>query len=80
MGTTEKLMSDFRIRKRVLRQVSRGVEAKEAITRASQETKYRKWLLMTEYSVQETKAEDILQGGIEKYKQFKQIKNPLPYA
>jgi hypothetical protein len=42
---------------------------------------YRKWLLMTEYGVKETKeANEILQGGIEKYKQYKQNHGPVPYA
>jgi hypothetical protein len=81
MGAGNTIIEEFRKRKRMLRQVARGVDPQEAARRAENPDEYRKWLLMTEYGVKDTsEADDILQGGIQKYKQFKQKNPALPYV
>jgi len=73
-GIDYKVMGAFRIRKRVLRQVSQGIEdVAKAIATANDVNQYRKWVLTHEYKVAELDMEPLL-ATEDSYKKFKRGK------
>jgi hypothetical protein len=73
-GIDYKVMGAFRIRKRVLRQVSQGIEdVAKAIATANDVNQYRKWVLTHEYKVAELDMGPLL-ATEDSYKKFKRGK------
>src|SRR5262249_33291077 len=70
-GANQTLIDEFRFRKRLLRQVSMGVDPKDAGKRAGKPEEYRKWALTSEFGLTEDEADKLLIKGIDAYKQFK---------
>jgi hypothetical protein len=68
----EEMLKQFRLRKRVLRQVATGVDPTEARTRAASDENYRKWVLTTELKMSEQNASELLVKGVQEYKKAKQ--------
>ena len=67
-------MGAFRIRKRVLRQVSQGIEdVAKAIATANDVNQYRKWVLTHQYKVAELDMGPLL-ATEDSYKKFKRGK------
>jgi hypothetical protein len=73
----ETLLREFRVRKRLLRQVSKGVDPKAALERANNDEEYRKWVLTSELGF-EGDADELLKKGVSAYKQFKALRRTNP--
>lgn len=70
-GADAKLLEAFRFRKRLLRQVSKGVAPENAEERARNDEEYRKWVLTSEFGLNEPNADELLKKGVDEYKRFK---------
>jgi hypothetical protein len=69
--TGDEEVNDFRLRKRVLRQIAKGIGWNEAVNRAKDETNYRHWLLHKEFFVNDEATLKELSMSVDKYKKYK---------
>jgi hypothetical protein len=72
-GAEEKILKAFRVRVRVLRQVSHGVDPTTAAERAENDAEYRKWVLTSEFGLEVEEADELLKKGHREYKKFKAL-------
>lgn len=70
-GATKSLLKQFRIRKRLLRQLAAGRDAEESLKTARNDTAYRKWFLTEQLGMPTKEADDLLLLAIEHYKKYK---------
>lgn len=76
-GASNEMLSDFSVRKRMMRQMLMGVTAQEALSNAKDDDVYRKWVLTTRYKQAGAEADALLANGLEAYRRYKRTQ-PAP--